>query len=141
MSSEKYPRKKPNILLISLGKRVLGCAIIQEIIFRFKRFFMAVLRRSPPHRPVGPNRRQRRGSPGRPGPAERHLRADRADAEGRHRGCRADVACSWIGAASARGQNHRGGPKGTVPVGGAAGRSGSVSRSESHRVKLEWVKA
>jgi len=40
MSSEKYPRKKPNILLISLGKRVLGCAIIQEIIFRFKRFFM-----------------------------------------------------------------------------------------------------
>jgi len=40
MSSEKYPRKKPNILLISLGKRVLGCAIIQEIIFCFKRFFM-----------------------------------------------------------------------------------------------------
>jgi len=40
MSSEKYPRKKPNILLISLGKRVLGCAIIQQIIFRFKRFFM-----------------------------------------------------------------------------------------------------
>src|SRR5258708_10780715 len=40
MSFEKYPRKKPNILLISLGKRVLGCAIIQEIIFRFKRFFM-----------------------------------------------------------------------------------------------------
>src|SRR6266850_210054 len=40
MSSEKYPRKKPNILLISLGKRVLGCAIIQEINFRFKRFFM-----------------------------------------------------------------------------------------------------
>src|SRR6266571_1719131 len=40
MSSEKYPRKKPNILLISLGKRVLGCAIIQQIIFRSKRFFM-----------------------------------------------------------------------------------------------------
>jgi len=40
MSSEKYPRKKPNILLISLGKRVLDCAIIQEINFRFKRFFM-----------------------------------------------------------------------------------------------------
>src|SRR5437016_14525292 len=40
MSSEKYPRKKPNILLISLGKRVLGGAIIQQIIFRFKRFFM-----------------------------------------------------------------------------------------------------
>src|SRR6266853_790571 len=40
MSSEKYPPKKPNILLISLGKRVLGCAIIQQIIFRFKRFFM-----------------------------------------------------------------------------------------------------
>src|SRR6266849_1631694 len=40
MSSEKYPRKKPNILLVSLGKRVLGCAIIQAIIFRFKRFFM-----------------------------------------------------------------------------------------------------
>jgi aspartyl-tRNA(Asn)/glutamyl-tRNA(Gln) amidotransferase subunit C len=40
MSSEKYPRKKPNILLISLGKRVLDCAIIQQIIFRFKRFFM-----------------------------------------------------------------------------------------------------
>src|SRR5882724_6045775 len=40
MSSEKYPRKKPNILLISLGKRVLGCAIIQQIIFCFKRFFM-----------------------------------------------------------------------------------------------------
>src|SRR5260370_50403 len=40
MSSEKYPRKKPNILLISLGKRVLECAIIQEINFRFKRFFM-----------------------------------------------------------------------------------------------------
>jgi len=40
MSSEKYPRKKPNILLISLGKRVLDCAIIQQINFRFKRFFM-----------------------------------------------------------------------------------------------------
>jgi len=40
MSSEKYPPKKPNILLISLGKGVLGCAIIQQIIFRFKRFFM-----------------------------------------------------------------------------------------------------
>jgi len=40
MSSEKYPRKKPNILLISLGKGVLDCAIIQEINFRFKRFFM-----------------------------------------------------------------------------------------------------
>src|SRR5712692_5652795 len=40
MSSEKYPRKKPNILLISLGKRVIDCAIIQEINFRFKRFFM-----------------------------------------------------------------------------------------------------
>jgi len=40
MSSEKYPRKKPNILLISLGKRVLECAIIQQINFRFKRFFM-----------------------------------------------------------------------------------------------------
>jgi aspartyl-tRNA(Asn)/glutamyl-tRNA(Gln) amidotransferase subunit C len=42
MSSEKYPRKKPNILLISLRKRVLDCAIIQEIIFRFKRFFMSL---------------------------------------------------------------------------------------------------
>jgi len=42
MSSEKYPRKKPNILLISLGKRVLECAIIQQINFRFKRFFMAL---------------------------------------------------------------------------------------------------
>jgi len=40
MSSEKYPRKKPNILLISLGKGVLDCAIIQQINFRFKRFFM-----------------------------------------------------------------------------------------------------
>src|SRR6266853_832905 len=40
MSSEKYPPKKPNILLISLGKGVLGCAIIQQIIFRFKRFLM-----------------------------------------------------------------------------------------------------
>jgi len=40
MSSEKYPRKKPNILLISLGKRVLDCAIIQQINFRFERFFM-----------------------------------------------------------------------------------------------------
>src|SRR5436309_13520397 len=40
MSSEKYPREKPNILLISSGKRVLGYAIIQQIIFRFKRFFM-----------------------------------------------------------------------------------------------------
>jgi len=40
MSSEKYPRKKPNILLISLGKRVLECAIIQQINFRSKRFFM-----------------------------------------------------------------------------------------------------
>src|SRR2546430_14145548 len=40
MSSEKYPPKKPTILLISLGKGVLGCAIIQQIIFRFKRFFM-----------------------------------------------------------------------------------------------------
>jgi len=40
MSSEKYPRKKPNILLISLGKRVLECAIIQQINSPFKRFFM-----------------------------------------------------------------------------------------------------
>src|SRR5882672_5782479 len=42
MSSEKYPPKKPNILLISLGKRVHGCAIIQQIIFCFKRFFMSL---------------------------------------------------------------------------------------------------
>src|SRR5262245_31697168 len=40
MSSEKYPRKKPNILLISLGKGVRDCAIIQEIILSFKRFFV-----------------------------------------------------------------------------------------------------
>src|SRR5215510_12593668 len=40
MSSEKYPRKKPNILLISLGKGVRDCAIIQQIKFGFKRFFM-----------------------------------------------------------------------------------------------------
>jgi len=42
MSSEKYPRKKPNILLISLGKRVRDCVIIQQINFRFKRFFMSL---------------------------------------------------------------------------------------------------
>src|SRR5712691_3427990 len=40
MSSEKYPRKKPNILLISLGKGGLACAIIQETIPCIKRFFM-----------------------------------------------------------------------------------------------------
>src|SRR3989442_2326202 len=40
MSSEKYPRKKPNILLISLGKGVLCCAIIQQTIPCIKRFFM-----------------------------------------------------------------------------------------------------
>src|SRR5262247_1014435 len=40
MSSEKYPRKKPNILLISLGKGIHDRAIIQQIKFRFKRFFM-----------------------------------------------------------------------------------------------------
>src|SRR5258708_9002323 len=40
MSSDKYPRKKPNILLISLGKGGLACAIIQQINFPFKRFFM-----------------------------------------------------------------------------------------------------
>src|SRR2546422_562374 len=40
MSSEKYPRKKPNILLISLGKGVLACAIIQQTIPSIKRFFM-----------------------------------------------------------------------------------------------------
>src|SRR5262245_19132666 len=40
MSSEKYPRKKPNILLISLGKGIHDCAIIQQIKFGFKRFFM-----------------------------------------------------------------------------------------------------
>src|SRR5207248_9219070 len=40
MSSEKVPPTKLKILLISLGKGVLGCAILQPIIFRFKRFFM-----------------------------------------------------------------------------------------------------
>src|SRR6266545_2550683 len=40
MSSEKYPRKKPNILLISLGKGVLACAMIQQTIPCIKRFFM-----------------------------------------------------------------------------------------------------
>src|SRR3974390_1414123 len=40
MSSEKYPRKKPNILLISLGKGIHDCAIIQQIILPYKRFFM-----------------------------------------------------------------------------------------------------
>src|SRR6266540_5666052 len=87
MSSEKYPRKKPNILLISLGKGVLDCAIIQQTIL----FFEAIFHASDPKRgPAGlrarSDRHRRGGSAGRPGRSQQHLRADRKDAEGRHRG-------------------------------------------------------
>src|SRR2546426_7014468 len=68
MSSEKYPRKKPNILLISLGKGGLGCAIIQQINFRFKRFFM----------PLSPQEVQRIAELARIGISDAEVRAVQA---------------------------------------------------------------
>src|SRR5207245_1369963 len=129
MSSERYPRKKPNILLISLGKRVLDCAIIQEINFRFKRFFM----------PLSLQEVQRIAELARIGVSDAEARAvqsqlndifkligrmQKVDTEGiepmSHGGPRI---------ALARGHRDRARPAGAIPIAGAGGGAGTLSGS------------
>src|SRR6266567_4388400 len=124
MSSEKYPRKKPNILLISLGKGVLACAIIQQTIPCIKRFFM----------PLALEEVRRIAELARIGISDAEARAVRAQLNDIFELIGQMQKVDTVGVAAARGRCHRARPARAIPGGGAAGRAGAVPRSQGDRI-------